>query len=994
MKKVFYVLALIALVGCEEPQTAIDHQLEISSFEVDAEEVVMEGNRTSFLTEIEGLKIGGGECQSDDVARSGKHSIKIDSINPYSLVFELDHLHPGEYIHASVWQKKGSQEAALFVELNGASSSQSVRTFYTKCLQEKDGWIQHNIAFTVSPGIHSAKFNVFSGKKTAYFDDFKFEKKASIPTNDLGKEIAIKLGAKSSKKIANLIEKARQSPVIEDKFKKYVKGQFIAVNDTSRIKLKLKGDWSDHLSSGKISARIKMRGNSAYQGMKTFSLHHPKTRNYLDEWIAHQLAEREDVLTTTYDFVNVKVNDVRFGIYALEEHFDKQLLESRKRREGPILKFDETGVWELTHAEMMNGELADLPFYEASVVSMFKQNRTLSTPSLHDNFIEGAKLLDAFKNRSERIEQLFDIHQLAKYHVIVDLVGGVHAMAWHNRRFYYNPVTEQLEHILYDVMPFEKGEKYINSMLFHLSIDQWKVEDALLNPLIASEEFKSAYLYHLDRMTQPTYIDNFYQDCQTELQKFEKAIQQEEPYYQLDSMALYKMAAYHQSILSELNTKWNAYLGQTHEKDENIYKQPFYQVHDSINFEHIALNAYLGDSTEQGFEIYVENYQLGPVELCGYSSEVWTNHAYALEENVVVDGFESNNNLATVYTYYPPEQLFYKLKNYPNRYYSAEVNQWKKPQGKTERQQLIASNSWRELGSLRGNELIIGGQVKIDTLLYVPKGINVKIMSGCSIEFVRQGGLIINGDLDATATVAGPIELWSESESNNGLTVLNANSVKVKNMKCKGLSNLHTGRWMLTGGFTIYECPAIDMVNCTILDGRSEDALNIIRSDFNIVGLTINHCYSDGFDADFCTGSVEKSAFNYTGNDCIDFSGSQVNIEEIVIKESGDKGVSGGEDSQLTLRDIKIDGAITGIASKDKSLVEVDGLVVNDVEYYLMAFQKKAEYGPAQLIVNHSNFDWDSCKWVLDEGSIIEAAGRKEIGNKPVDVEALYARFE
>ena len=40
------------------------------------------------------------------------------------------------------------------------------------------------------------------------------------------------------------------------------------------------------------------------------------------------------------------LNGKNLGIYALEEHFDKALIESNKFREGPILKFDESILWE------------------------------------------------------------------------------------------------------------------------------------------------------------------------------------------------------------------------------------------------------------------------------------------------------------------------------------------------------------------------------------------------------------------------------------------------------------------------------------------------------------------------------------------------------------------------------------------------------------------------------------------------------------------------
>ena len=57
----------------------------------------------------------------------------------------------------------------------------------------------------------------------------------------------------------------------------------------------------------------------------------------------HQIFKDEDILTTRYGFISVKLNGKSLGIYAYEEHFDKQLLEYNQRREAPILKFNEEG---------------------------------------------------------------------------------------------------------------------------------------------------------------------------------------------------------------------------------------------------------------------------------------------------------------------------------------------------------------------------------------------------------------------------------------------------------------------------------------------------------------------------------------------------------------------------------------------------------------------------------------------------------------------------
>ena len=52
------------------------------------------------------------------------------------------------------------------------------------------------------------------------------------------------------------------------------------------------------------------------------------------------------MLGLRYEFIQVSLNGRDLGIYALEEHFEKRLIEHGRRREGPIVRFNENAGWE------------------------------------------------------------------------------------------------------------------------------------------------------------------------------------------------------------------------------------------------------------------------------------------------------------------------------------------------------------------------------------------------------------------------------------------------------------------------------------------------------------------------------------------------------------------------------------------------------------------------------------------------------------------------
>ena len=100
--------------------------------------------------------------------------------------------------------------------------------------------------------------------------------------------------------------------------------------------------------------------------------------------------------------------------------------------------------------------MSRFPYFQQSTITVFKEGRTLKSDQLKKQFLDGAKLLNLFKEGSRDIDDIFDIDQLAKFYVLCEISGGSHALRWHNRRFYFNPVTQKLEPITFDILPFMK----------------------------------------------------------------------------------------------------------------------------------------------------------------------------------------------------------------------------------------------------------------------------------------------------------------------------------------------------------------------------------------------------------------------------------------------------------------------------------------------------------------------------------------------------------
>ena len=86
----------------------------------------------------------------------------------------------------------------------------------------------------------------------------------------------------------------------------------------------------DHVNTNKWSYRVVIEDKETLLGLKKFSLQSPRRRSFLNEWLFHALLKYEGLPFLRYDLVELYINGKYKGIYALEEHFDKYLIDNNK----------------------------------------------------------------------------------------------------------------------------------------------------------------------------------------------------------------------------------------------------------------------------------------------------------------------------------------------------------------------------------------------------------------------------------------------------------------------------------------------------------------------------------------------------------------------------------------------------------------------------------------------------------------------------------------
>jgi len=747
-------------------------------------------------------------------------------------------------------------------------------------------------------------------------------------------------------------------------------------------RIRLKGDWTDHLHGDRWSFRLEMAGEQTVLGMKRFSLQHPQTRAYLNEWVFHRALAREDVLALRYRFVAVSLNGTELGLYAVEEHFDKRLPEHRHRREGPIVRFDETVFWQMQaryRAEFPEPEaravwLREGPgSYLASAVDAFKTATWQADPARRAQHEKAISLLESFRRGVLKASEVFDVDRTARYFALTDLLGARHASDWHNIRFYYNPVTSRLEPIGFDAnagcaltrLTGAQGSAYVGAETVPLD---YHYKTLFSDPVL----FRS-YASHLARISRKSYVDELFAVLDKDLRRNEALLQRDWPGYRFKRAVYYRNAAY---IRAQLDPPE-------------------------------AMRAYLHAAHTNEFELEFGNLQSLPVEVLDVAN---ARPAFTVPVGLTLAGrpalgmvryrnFTARPHLAldTGSVTNVPCSVRYRLLG-TARIRTTSVVPWPHLPAPSTARDVVRRGAALDFPFIARNTdtrtiRILPGTWRVATDLLVPAGDTLMCGPNTTLE-LDDGALILScSPVRFTGTREHPITIRAGANGGQGLVVLGgAGPSELRWVTFQGLSAPARSGWGITGAVTFYETP-VAITWCRFTDSRAEDSLNVIRSpEFSVEDCVFERAAFDALDVDFSKGRVASTSFAECGNDALDMSGSVVAVSELTVRGAQDKGLSVGEDSLLTGTRVEVRGAGIGLAAKDSSTANLSELRVMDCRVGIAVLRKKPEFGPAFVTLTDASIEGRARKHLVERGSTLRLNG-VDMPARDVDVaRRLYGR--
>jgi hypothetical protein len=756
---------------------------------------------------------------------------------------------------------------------------------------------------------------------------------------------------------------------------------------TFEARLRLKGDWADHIAEEKWSFRIQLRDDGYIYGMQIFSIQDPSARVYLNEYLFLKNLAAEDVLGVHYDFMHVVLNGEYKGIYALEENFAKELLEFKERREGVILKYSEDLMWE---SWALRGDRVTPPGVERfHLIEEFRSSRVDGSPALSAQRDTAVGLLRGFMTGRLAAPQVFDIERTGKFLALSDLWNALHGLTWHNQRYYYSPVTALLEPIAFDSDPLSPAfdvEK-VGLTLAHFHHDPY---------------LQAAYARALWEVSQPGYVEALEARLGADYTRLFAAL---EPEFGAEVLA----------------SPWDAL-----RRRQELNRLRLTPIQTTYAYRVRAADVQATSLPSDTLMLEVGNLMDLPVELVAVS----------------VDGVEFPTSTAWMdadspYSVPPPPEApdllvlralapdaaalpYVRLTLPLTATFDAEIELHSRVWGVTETivqpvrpsyalpltegprpsaptlEVALRQHPYLEATEEAGWLTIPPGTWDISGTLVLPPGYGLRLGAGTTLRFGAEDFLLASGPLHFEGKAEAPVLLQpQDGEVWRGVIVLDAGALSFwEHVTVENTDAIARDGWMFTGAVTFHRSP-VRISHGRFLGTRAEDALNIIRAEFEIVDTEFADTASDAFDGDFATGVFERCIFRNVAADGIDISGSDVTVRDVRFHNLGDKALSVGEASRMVAEDIFVDTADFALASKDGSYLEATRVTARNVEIaVLAAYIKKPAYGPAWMTVNGLDAGDTPPEQValVQTRCTIDLDGAR-IWGWEVDVDALYEKW-
>lgn len=760
-------------------------------------------------------------------------------------------------------------------------------------------------------------------------------------------------------------------------------------NKNYKIKIRLKGDRKEHFSNiEKSSYKIEIQKEDKIFGIRKFSLMKPRMRNYIHEWIYHELMKEGDVINLKYNFIKLKINGESKGLYVVEEGFDKILIERNKRRNGPIFSLKEEWNMGFEHKKPLLFEV----YNKSTWLSEQNIEMTKNTKNLLDYVLNS----DGYMN-----EDTFDYDRWAWFLAAADINYYSHGLHAKSVKFFYNPLSSKFEPVAFDghrivvdynekIIAWKKNSDWRNSspsFINALKCKKQKENQNLCEHIIEyklffkengklNNIFFNKYKENIKIISSKKFLDNFFKQRKKEIFKINSKIYGD--YFYADNIRFYGPGIY-------FFNKESLY----HRSKELVDRLSNIQSNIVINQEYNKITTKIWNSMSTDRNDFYTNRNLKIKEI--YCKNIIDNKNIVINTNQEVKkgnqsfifAKEKNLNCSNVIFY---DEIFKKKFEKKIEILTNE-NEYKKS---------IIFSDFSKYFYLENKKLKLkNDKTIIDKNINIPEGYVVKINPEQKIILINNSIILSRSPFQADGgdpLLNKPIEIGGyNNNKGGGIYIIGSkstnlfNNILFKNLN-GAINHIFLNKFIIYGAINIYSS-SIELKNFSFRNISSEDALNVVSSNFTITDGNFEDIDFDGIDIDNGSGKIDNINFKNISNDGLDFSESSITVSNVSFNNIGDKAVSAGENSKINMQNLNISKSFLGIVSKDGSHVKATQVKLKDIKIPFASYIKKNEYREPNLLLNNVVADNFETLYYKDRNSkiLIDNINQKKVTKNVYD---------
>ncbi len=735
--------------------------------------------------------------------------------------------------------------------------------------------------------------------------------------------------------------------------KKYVKASIYIDGNKEKAMLRYLGDNPRNWMFHKKSIRLKLRKSKLLNRTRYFQF-----KNYeediLERYTAYLFAKNLNMLAPKMKMTELFINDQNLGVYLQTERLNESFL--RRNKIMPINMYK-------GEAYMNSEKKIGLEFYLDQNPGLWEKISLYNMVKEDDygdliNFFNNIKEANNSKHHLNNILKNENLDLLAKASILELLINSHNGDYVHNRRLALDPWSGNayvLPHdYSYRVSAIDLANNYLdqnNSNLFNTLNQSSKFLNYkynLLHKLIKEEKiFKNVIDELLD--IKDRYLNSKRRDL--------GSVNPHNLSVKKDSQLFKKKFNNIISSLKEREQKLISILEQDPKVTWKVTKKGFNIIlADSIPISNLQVN--FNDSKpkwivfdynnnkivdEKDLYFYPNNQNKFEIDLKFFANRIAINEKILTAEKKIITGrtkfsfFVDNNSAPSkLYTFFNSKKNKIKLNNKNLVFASPSINN------------LVIKQNKEKIK-------ILSGEIFVDKNLIISSP--TKILEGTIFKLKKDVSIVFENKVEAIGSDKKPI-IFKNNLENNYFGTVAVHGFKTegsifKNIVIENASGGFINNINYFSALSVHSSKNLIFDNLVIKNNsKYDDMMHIIYSEnIKVINSTFLNAYKDSIDVDVSNNVLfENVTIKDSGNDGIDFMESQADLNQVKIIFSGDKGISVGENSNISIIKSIFKLNKYGLASKDSSIATIKESVFENNKIQLSAYKKNWRYGSSGTI--------------------------------------------